>query len=641
MKKAFFLLITVLFCAASYSQVLFTYGPYKVTTAEFLQAYNKNKSLSQGSTQDMRDYLDLYTKFKIKVRAAYDMRLDTLASLKADLQHFRSQVQANYLKDEAETNRLVNEAFERSQKDIHTVYYFLPAGEGSNAAKDSSLMEELGMQLKKNPGDEEGILMRLNKGSRPIQKNDAGYITVFDLPYEMENRVYNLSPGKISSLYHNSKGWFLFKNAGERKAVGKITVAQILFAIQPGYTQRSEEIKKLADSVYTALQNGADFAALARQYSDDRSTYYNGGVLPEFGTARYDSIFENHAFALVKDGDISRPFKTAFGYHILKRISASPVPVTRDNETFMYDLRQQVLHDSRIQDAEKKFIETITRQIGYRKIHVDEKTLWAVTDSSLMNSKNVTIKGVNEYTNLLTFNNKATVKVRDWILFINNSGTSLPLDTHRFYESLFPEFVKQSIIANYAARMEDFNPAFKSQMNEFKDGNMLFEVMQRKVWDKASSDSVGLFAYYEKNREKYKWNSSAAAIIFSCENKEMTDSAVAALKSGRQWREILSEHPSKIQADSGRYELGQIPVIDRTYFTEGLITAPVVNKNDGSLIFAQIIKLYPGQQQRNFEDARGLVINDYQNYLEDQWIAGLEKKYPVKINEQVWQQLVK
>lgn len=642
MKKLFLLLITVLFTFISYCQTLFTYGSHKVTTTEFLNAYNKNKTpASNDNEQALRDYLTLYIKFKLKVQAAKDMRLDTLPSLKADLRNFRSQIETNYLKDDKETKRLTDEAFERSQKDIHVVYFFQPAVLDSDTSVVYKAINDAYLELKKKQLSDEEILAQLNKGSVQIQKNDAGYITAFTLPYEFENIVYALEPGQASTPYRTKKGWFIFENKGERPAVGKISIAQILFAIPQGHTEEKEHVKKIADSVYNALQNGADFGELAKEFSDDRSTFYNGGKLPEFGTAKYDSVFEKHAFALKTDGEMSTPFETEFGYHIIKRISASPVPATQNDDEFMNNLKQEVSNDSRIHIAQKKFITEILPVIGFKKLNVNQQNLWIVTDSSLIKNKNVTIGKLNENTSLFTYNNNTSAKVRDWILYLRNLGKTITGDRHAYYESEFPQFSDASAVSNYASRLENFNPVFKNQVNEFEDGNMLFEVMQRKVWGKASSDSTGQLSFYRKNKEKYFWNSSAEAIIFSCSDKDIANNSMKELKNGKTWKEILSTNPSKIQADSGRYELGQIPVIDRTNFTPGLLTAPVINKNDGTAVFAQIIKIYPDHQQRSFEDARGLVINDYQNFLEQKWVLELEKKYPVKINEQVFQQLLK
>ncbi|HEY5464562.1 MAG TPA: peptidylprolyl isomerase [Hanamia sp.] len=638
MKKLFFLLVFSSCVSITYGQTLFTYGKHSVSNAEFLKAYNKNKTSNADSAQGMRNYLDLYIKFKLKVQAAKDMHLDTLPSLKADLQNFRNQVQNNYLKDQNEVNKLTDQAFERSQKDIHAVYYFVP--EVSDTSKSYNTIEQVYRQLKANKNDSD-ILEEINKNTPNVQKADLGFITVFTLPYNFENIIYSLKPGEVAIPVRTKRGWYIFKNIGERHAAGEITLAQILFAVPEGFIIPRQQTKKLADSVYEALVNGANFAAMAKQFSDDRSTFMNGGLMPEFGTAKYDSVFENHAFSLKKDGEISPPFETKFGYHIIKRISASPVPDTKNDEIFMNNLKQEVLNDSRINIAKQKFITEIIPKTGYKKMAVNEENLWRVSDSSLIKNKNVTVGKVDENTVLFNYNNNAKVKVRDWILFLRNSNKAVPGGDHESYKELFPEFVNASTISNYATRLQDFSPAFKYQISEFKDGNMLFEIMQRKVWGKASADSVGLLHYYKQHKEKYFWNSSADAIIFSCSNIDVAKTSIEQLRKRKTWREIISEDPSHVQADSGRYELGQIPVVDRTHFTAGLITAPVVNKTDGTAVFAQIIKIYPDHQQRDFEDARGMVINDYQNFLEQKWVAQLEKKYPVKVNEKAFLALLK
>ncbi len=640
MKKLLLIFVFTSSLFFTYGQTMFTFGKHKVDASEFLAAYNKNKTTTANDSQALHDYLNLYINFKLKVQAAKDIHLDTLPSMLADLQNFRSQIQDTYLKDQDEVNRLVDEAFVRSQKDIHTVYYFLKAGDSKDSVNDIKLINEASEKLNSGQSDSV-ILAKINATSLDkIQKQDIGYITVFTLPYNFENIIYALKPGRASAPLHTKNGWYIFKNEGERNAVGKITIAQILFAVPQGNEHEKEATKKLADSVYTALQNGADFEALAKKYSDDRTTFMNGGKMAEFGTAKYDTVFENHAFSLMKDGEILQPFETKFGYHIIKRISAEPVPATKNDEQFMYNLKQQVLNDSRIETAKEKFLKEIFPVIKLSRKNINEEDLWRITDSALLSNKEIKVGNVNENTTLISFNNNENVKVRDWILYVKNSNKKVDGD-HETYKKIFPEFINESAISNYASRVENYNPTFKAQLNEFKEGNMLFEIMQRKVWGKASSDTAGLKQFYQLHKQKYLWNASAEAVIFSCSNLDVAKNAIAGLKKGKNWKEIVNENPSKIQADSGRFELGQIPVVDRTAFSSGLITLPVVNKTDGTAVFAKIFKVYPDNQQRSFEDARGLVINDYQNYLEQKWIEQLKKKYPVTVNQKVFQSLLK
>lgn len=617
MKKLFLFFIFACFISGTFSQTLFTYGNNAVSKDEFLRAYNKNKTAVSDKAMALREYLDLYIKFKLKVKAAKDMRIDTLASLANDLQNFRTQIEEGYLNDESQVNALVQEAFTRSQKDIHVMYWFYPLTD----FKDSATVEAHHLLAK-----EDG-------------RTDIGFITVFSLPYQFENVVYSLKPGEESKSVRTKNGYYIFKNIEERKAVGKIKAAQILIALPEGAKEEDRiNAQRMADSVYHALIAGADFAEMAKQVSNDKMTYMSGGLMPEFGVGKYDPNFENRVFALQKDGDITPPFQTKFGYHIVKRISKTEIPQDKNNDAYVSALKQQVLLDSRIISAKEKFLNEVLKKLNYkRNPAVKQADLWRFTDSVLANKK-IVLPSLNNNTILFSLNNQS-IKVSDWI----NFAKTYPTESSSYGEadsSVFKKFISKIALDNYKKRLPDFNPEFKYQLQEFKDGNMLFEVMQRNVWDKASNDSAGLKNYYAQHKTKYTWNESADAILISCSTEKIANDAAAQIKKVKNWRQVADENTSGIQTDSGRYELTQIPAKANTKLTEGMVTEPLINENDGTATFVKIIKIYPANQQRNFEEARGLVINDYQNFLEEKWIEQLKKKYPVKVNEKVFQSLL-
>ena len=643
MKKLLLLISFLFFLSSVYCQALFTYGQNAVSKDEFLRAYNKNKTDDGNKEQAMRDYLELYIKFKLKVQAAKDMHLDTLPSLKSDLQNFRSQVEENYLKDENEVNALVNEAYNRSRKDIHVQHFYVSLNDKMQPADTLKLYKAINEtydELKKGGTDYAEIVSEIKEEIAPVHGNDMGFITVFILPYEFENIVYSLKPGEVSKPYRSKKGWHIFKNEEERPAVGKMKAAQILFAVPAGNISMRDHAKQLADSVYTALKSGADFGELAKAYSNDRTTYMNGGIMPEFGVAKYDGSFERIAFSLKNDSDISEPFQTEFGYHIVKRISRSPIPENKDDQAYMDNLRQEVMNDKRIEIAKEKFVRGVLAKTGYKKnTAVNEKDLWKITDTFAISNKKLSSGKVNENTVLFSFDN-AKVKVGDWMQYARNVKTTYAAHAEQAYPDLLKNYISIVALENYRNRLQNFNSDFKYQLQEFKDGNMLFEVMERKVWSKASNDSAGLRHYYDEHKAKYKWEASADAILFSCANATIAKNAIAELNKGKAWKEIVDENLSQIQADSSRYELSQIPVVERTNFKPVLVTAPVINSGDGTAVFVKIIQLYPQNQQRNFDEARGLVINDYQNLLEKKWIEELKKKYPVTVNQKVFQSLL-
>ena len=616
MKKLFLFFILACFTSGIYSQTLFTYGNNAVSKDEFLRAYNKNKTAVTDKAMALREYLDLYIKFKLKVKAAKDIRIDTLSSLANDLQNFRTQIEESYLNDESRVNALTQEAFNRSQKDIHVEYLFFPLKDYT----DSAAVEQIHKLLKAN-------------------WNDFGFITVFNLPYGMENIVYSLNPGDESKPYRAKNGYYIFKNVEERKAVGKMKAAQILIAVPEGAKEEDKNnALKIADSVYHALLAGADFSEAAKNMSNDKMTYMSGGLMPEFGVGKYDPLFENKVFALQKDGDITPPFQTLFGYHIVKRLSGTEIPQDKNNDSYLYTLKQQVLQDNRITSSKEKFVNDILKKLNYKKnIAIKENDLWKLTDSFLVTNK---VSGhYSGQTPLFSLNN-SNIKVGDWLTFIKDYKTS-GLYKVESDKELMNKYISQTALENYRKRLADFSTDFKYQLQEFKDGNMLFEVMERNVWNKASNDTAGLKDYYNQHKTKYTWTESADAILISCSNEKTANDVAGQIKKGESWKQVAEENISQVQTDSGRYELTQIPAKANIKFAEGMVTEPLVNENDGTATFVKILRIYPANQQRSFEEARGLVINDYQNFLEEKWIEQLKKKYPVKVNEKVFQSLLK
>ncbi|MGH2565509.1 MAG: peptidylprolyl isomerase, partial [Ginsengibacter sp.] len=396
-------------------------------------------------------------------------------------------------------------------------------------------------ELKKGRKNYDDIVSEIKEKIAPLQGNDLGWITVFTLPYEYENVVYSLKPGQVSRPYRSKKGWHIFKNEEERPAVGKISVAQILFAVPAGNIVMRDQAKQLADSVYKALKSGADFGELAKEYSNDRRTYTNGGRMPEFGVANYDGGFEKVAFSLKNDSDISEPFQTEFGYHIIKRLSRSTVPENKDDEAYMANLKQEVLGDSRISLAKEKFLKQVLVKTGYKKNNlITEKDLWKIADTFAIMNKKITSGNVNENTILFSFNN-AKVKVGDWMQYVRNVKSTYPAHAEQTHEQLYKNYVSLAALENYKSRLENFNPEFKYQLQEFKDGNMLFEVMEREVWSKASADSIGLEEYYKEHKANYRWNASVDAVLFSCANANEAKTARDEINKDKKWNQLVKD----------------------------------------------------------------------------------------------------
>jgi len=644
-KKWRALIFACLIAVTASAQTLFTYGNHSTDAKDFLRAYNKNNTATKTNrAKAMRDYLDLYITSRLKIREAYNRRYDSLPQIKNDIENLRSQIMESYLNDPEAMDKLLKEAFQRSQKDIHVGHIYISYKNQPgiiDTAEAENKMKEVYEKLKKG---EDFFTLAEQYSSDPTaktNKGDIGYVTVFSLPYEFENIVYNTPSGKFSPPYKSKIGFHIFKNLGERKAVGQMKAAQILLAFPPNADEAAKkQVGALADSLYDRLMKGDDIAKLSGQFSNDYISAASGGVMQEFAVGQYDPVFEN-AFLNLKDGAISKPILTSHGYHIIKRIGIVPVVSDPKDKVYMEELKNKATQGDRMVVTKKLFIEKVLAKTPIKNYPYPERELWLLQDSLLDNKPSLIPVTIKLGTPLFKLGNNI-VTANDYISYARVWRYKPDGSGQKPYKQIMDEFIHNQAENYYRDHLEDYNEDFRNQMNEFKDGNLFFEIMQQEVWSKAQNDTMALQAYYQKNKNRYNWKQSADAVIFFCSDESTTKTLYNEVKkTPPAWRSAAESLGEKVVADSSRYEFTQIPNTEQTEPKPGLITNPVKNQTDGTLSFAYILKTYPANMSRNFTEAKGLVISDYQNELEKQWVAALKKKYPVKINEKVWQQIVK
>ncbi|MBB1285918.1 peptidylprolyl isomerase [Flavisolibacter sp. BT320] len=633
MKK----LLTALSLAAAFSapaQTLFTYGNEAVSAPEFLAAFQKN---NQGPVTDkaLKEYLDLYIASRLKIKEAKALRYDTLPQLAADMASLRQQIMPAYLTDKESISRMTEEAFTRSQKDLRVAHIFIKLGEDSTAAAKKKEAVEKALRR----GDFAAVSKTYSDDpNAKTNGGDMGWITAFSLPYELENLAYNTAVGKVSPVYQSRAGYHVFKVLESRKAMGRVKAAQILLAVPPNSNEATKVgLKRRADSMYRRLLTGEDFGKLAAAFSNDMVSAASGGVIAEFGVGEYDTAFEKAVLAL-KDGAVSKPFETAHGYHIVKRIQLSPVPGTKtpELETALYNRIQE---SDRSEFAKKELAKKVLHQTSYKKLVGNSAELWAYTDSVFTyKTPGMKVTLQPETAVLQMGEHKATVS--DWMAFVQPNRFKADGSGARSYPLLWDEFVEGVALNYYQDHLESFNEDFRRQIAEFADGNLFFEIMQRQVWTPAQTDSAALAAYFQQHQQNYHWKESADAVIFYAASETAAKEFYKALRQKpSDWSSLLQNFSEQITADSSRFELDQLPGGDKQKLTPGTLTAPVVNSTDQSATFAYILKRYTAPEPRSFEQAKGLLINDYQAELEKQWVENLKKKYPVSVNEKVWQEV--
>ena len=627
------LLFCCLLCSARLpleAQTLFTYGGHKVERGEFLWAYRKNNVHPEG--KDLPAYLGLYVNYKLKVQAARDAHLDSTAEFKRDLKGFRQQLAEQTMRRLEGIGRLSREALLRGQTDIEIAQVFVGfARPGDTVEAFQQITQALAALGSGTPFE----TVAETHGTNPLLRAHAGYtgfITAFSLPYDAENIVYNLRDGAYSGIYRSHSGYHIFKRLSARPNPGEFRAAQILLAIPPmGTPAQKEEVLQRANHVYDSLQHGGNFDSLVRRYSDDKMTYYNYGVLPEFTSGDFDQTFERAAFALSRDGEISRPVETTYGYHIIKRIGLQPTLSDSLDGQRWYAFQQKVFYNDRMEEARDAFADAILTQLRFRSLRPDTAWLIRASDTLLRS------RGGEEYikkvprTPLFSFQD-TTYTSTDWFRYLLYRRTGDTRNPPADYKAALRAFLRYVALDYFQAHLEGYDEDYRYQVQQFAEGTLLFSITQQEVWNRASEDSAGLRHWFDAHRERFYLRRSTDMVSF-----EARDSATLSafrerlVQAPSAWRTVQAGFTG-VSADSAHIALDLLPV-DTADAGEGSITPPLLQPDNHWHAY-YLIRLYPPRAATSFDEVKGLVLADYQSYLEKKWLSTLRKKYPVVIHQQ-------
>ncbi|MBK6828826.1 MAG: peptidyl-prolyl cis-trans isomerase [Chitinophagaceae bacterium] len=469
---------------------------------EFLRAYEKNNTQPvKDRAKSINEYLDLYIRSRLKIQEAYERKLDTLPAMKVEMENLRTQISQNYMTDPDISAQLVKEAFTRSQKDIHVAHIFISIRNAAGFIDTVMAGRKLDtvIQLLKKGEDFFKTARRYSDDTSAATNNgDMGFITLLTLPYAFENAIYSTATGKYSTPVRSLAGFHIFKNLGERKAVGKIKAQQILLAFPPGADENTrKQIATKADSLYKRIIAGDNFNRLAADFSNDYVSAASGGMMPEIGVGQFDPAFEKALWALPKDNAISKPFATAYGWHILKRLSLKPVITDPNNKTYQDELKQRIINDSRWKNSKDFLVKKVTDKKGFKKFPYEDAALWNMSDSVLDGKPMTSGWAITAFTPLFAIGD-SVYNANHWVNYANMYRYKQDGSGVKPWDQVREEWIRFSLQEYYKAHLEEFSEEFKQQMNEFRDGNLFFEIMQQEVWNKSQGDSAALVVLYEK-----------------------------------------------------------------------------------------------------------------------------------------------
>lgn len=643
------LLTSISFLSAQDSDpVLFSVEGVPVHVSEFDYIYNKNNGDGANySKNSLQEYLDLYTKFKLKVQRAKEIKLDTVKSLQKELRGYRKQLADSYLVDKEVSAKLTDEAFKRMQTDRNIAHIFIPLPEKAGELVTSQAQEKINNAYKflQEGATWKHVVETVSEDKNSRDKNgNIGFFTAM-LPsgfYSFENAIYNTPIGKYSEPFRTTVGYHIIKVLEERPARGEIEVAHIFLRKNKKLENKNIAAKSKIDSIYNLLQADHDFEALAKEHSEDKNTASNGGYLGWFGLKRYDVSFENTAFNLPRNGDISKPLETSAGFHIVKRINKRDFS---DLARIKGKISKQLKNDDRSKLAKTSLVNDIKEKSNFKENAAALNKFTNSLDESFYSLKWEPNNIPDE--SLFSFDDNFSSGTKDFVEYCKGSlRKRLAFKKDKAFEEsvgeLYQEFVEQKAIEYEETNLENKYPEFKSLMREYEEGILLFEITKQEVWDKASQDSIGLISFFEQNKDNYVWAERAKIMEFELksEDKELLKSVKKAAKKGSRENLLGTFNTPESQMLNIRERTIEKSEDFKNSFKwkKGHISDGKVE--NGKTTFLKVVDILPAAPKK-LDEARGYIIADYQDKLEKDWIDFLKNRYKVVVDQNVFNSLIK
>ena len=523
MKNIIICLICLFFSGISIaqdSQVIMSIENEDVSLSDFESIFRKNNKDTLITADDLDEYMELFINFKLKVQEAKSLGMDTISSFTKELEGYRKQLARPYLTDSEMLDKLIEEAYERKQFEVKASHILINCNPLSTPEDTLKAYNKI-MDIRDGVigGDDfETVAKKVSDDPSTADNNgDLGYFTAFQMVYPFEQAAFNTNVGEVSMPVRTRFGYHILYVADKRAARGEIRCAHIM--VRPKAKNIPEERAnaelKIKD-IYAQLQQGEDFASMAQKYSEDATTNNRGGELPWFGTGKMVTEFEDAAFALANDGDYTEPFESEYGWHICKRLEYRPVP---SFDEMRKELKSKVSRDSRSEVTKASFLEKLKKEYSFAANEKIQKKIRKCLDTA---SNTVNLKQKLRMKPFITMDGK-TWNSEEWIANLEAKiGKRRALSIDEFIAQEWTSFSEKMIMDYENGKLEEKHDAFRLLMNEYRDGILLFELTDEKVWSKAVKDTTGLEAYYEKNKTNFMWDTRVNATIYTCKDKKKT-----------------------------------------------------------------------------------------------------------------------
>ena len=637
--KYFFIQIPFFFCLFLNAQtvdkeVLLEVGGDPVYVSEFMNVYNKNLDLVQDESQkDVDAYLELFTNYKLKLKEAKTLGLDKKPSYNRELLTYRKQLAKNFMTDNTVTEALVEEAYHRISNDVKAQHILVLLSEDAAAADTLAAFNKITKLRETTLIEGFGNVMTQKADGKTIIAEQLGWFNGFKMVYAFENAAFNTAVGETSQPFRTRFGYHIVNVQDKRESRGERTVAHIMVVDKEDDATAENPETRIQD-IYKKINQGEDFEALAKQFSDDKSSASKGGVMPPFSGGQLSAAkFEDVAFSLEDVGAVSKPFKTQYGWHIVKLYNKKPVADFKDIKT---ELVQKVQRDERSKRIDDALYSKLKKMYNLNNEEPNLDYFVSVLKADYYKRK-WKLPSNFEADKILFTIGETNYTYKDFGNYLvktqRNLRDSVPFN--HIVSEKYTEFFNKSLVEYHEAHLEEVNSEFANVINEYRDGLLLFDLMENTIWNASKTDSLDIQEFYNSNKKEYILPERIDAVVASSTKQ----------KTLKKVSKLLEENMSLDRIKNLVNSNDSVEVI----FTSGIMDAEhqvlpkgfkfkkgisKIFKHHDAFEVVQVKDILP-ETEKTLEEAKGAVISDYQNEKEAKWVKSLADKYKVVVNKDI------
>ncbi|WP_083925154.1 peptidylprolyl isomerase [Flexithrix dorotheae] len=505
-----------------------------VSAEEFVYLYSKNHndSVNAFTKESLEDYLDLFINFKLKVTEAFALNYDKDPEFINEFETYRKQLAKPYLTDEKGIEDLVKASYERLKTEVKASHILIKADQKASPEDTlKAFKKALEIKNKALNGADFGMLavQYSDDPSAKTNKGSLGYFTSLQMVHEFEDAVYNGEINDITDPIRTRFGYHIIKIQDKRPSNGSVHAAHIMIKAPDGLPREdSISAYKKAEEIYKKLQDGEDWDHLCKTFSDDRGSKDNGGELKWFSAGTMVEDFAEAAFKLQNPGDITPPVKTAFGWHIIKLLERKGI---EPFEKMAPELKRKVERDARAEITQKVFLEKIKKENNFMEYPKGIKLAFQQFNDKLLEGNWETDTLNKSFETPMFSIGGQQFSAKSFLSYVmKNQAKRNNMTLLEYGEELYEKFKSESCIAFEETQLADKYPEYKNLVKEYREGLLLFKIMEEKVWNPAVKDTSGIARFFEENKENYQWDERVKAIVIDAKNKEVLDKAIVALK---------------------------------------------------------------------------------------------------------------